>query len=150
MTPPHPRQPSDEEVIEGRLATLEGNIVRSIERAVTTCVSSLTRELHTPPERSRIDKVWDIASKIAVPVVMGMASFLYALDNRVQHIEDTRMTAAEFTERLHQLEKVVTSAADGPSWMRNDFIAMAVKIDALKEQIAKLSERVVRIESTIK
>lgn len=98
---------------------------------------------------SRSDRVWDISTKIAAPVVVAAVIYLFNLAGRVSYIEATRFTALDFQTRMTEIEKKLLAAAEGPTWLRSELVSINVKMDALKESSARLSERVVRLEAKI-
>lgn len=121
-----------------------------METSVLSNVTQLVRDVHLSSTKSKSDRVWDFAVKVSVPLVVMAVVYLFNLANRVSYIEATRFTNLDFQQRIADIEKKLITAAEGPSWLRQEIVSIGVKMDGLKENIARLSERVVRVESEIK
>lgn len=99
------------------------------------------------PEKTKLDRVWDVSTKLAVPLVLALATFLFNLNGRVSYIEATRFTALDHQRQMSEIEKAISAAAEGPNWMRTEIVSMNVKMDALKQAMSAMSERIVMIEA---
>lgn len=121
-----------------------------LETSVLTNVTQLVEDIHSSHTKTKTDRAWDFAVKVSVPLVVMAVAFLFNLANRVSYIEATRFTNLDFQQRIAEIEKKLITAAEGPNWLRTEITGIGVKMDGLKENIARLSERVVRVESEIK
>jgi hypothetical protein len=124
------------------IARLERDIMAKIEAATSTAAASR--------HKTAADRFWDVAVRFVVPVTVGVLVYQLTLGERVLTIEQTRITALEAQQKLSALEQRIMIAAEGPSWLRSDMATLSVKLDTLKENLAKVSERVVRVEADLK
>lgn len=127
------------ELIEQRFTLLEKNLTDNLEQ--------LMSELHAQQSKTKLDRLWDMGTKLAVPAILMLASFIYNLANRVAYIEATRFTSIDFARSMSEIERKIIHAAQGPEWLRTDLSKIVVNIDGLKESVSRLGERVARIEA---
>ena len=97
----------------------------------------------------KADRFWDVVAKLSIVAITALFAFGYRLDGRVSYIENTRFTANDFQQRMLELDRRITQAAAPPEWLRAELVSVSLKLDGLKEQSAKLSERIVRLESKL-
>lgn len=137
-------QPQQPDEIRNRSST--GEEVALLDRLLRV-ERSIAEKLKTALQPTRSARAWDIATKLAVPIILGVSAFVYRIDGRVAYIEATRFTAADFERRMQELDRRIVAAANGPDWLRTEMTALSVKLDLIKEQSNKLSERLVRMET---
>lgn len=121
-------------------------LVNDVESRIETNLRTMSNNL----SKSKTDKMWDVATKIAVPVIIASLGFLWNLNQRVVIIESTRISSSDFQKEINafnlKLNTVMGDLQKGPDWLRDGFVKLNASIDSLKDQTAKLSERVVRLE----
>ncbi len=128
--------------IESRFSALEVTIAQNVTKLVT--------DLHASTIKTKSEKIWDFLLKAAVPTVVAIGTFVLSLDRRVSFIESTRITSVDFQKTIGVLQLELQKASQGPDWLRNEIVSINVKMDLLKENMAKMSERVARVEAEMK
>lgn len=124
-------------------------LVNDVESRIETNLRTMSNNL----SKSKTDKMWDVATKIAVPVIIASLGFLWNLNQRVVIIESTRVSSNDFQKEINafnlKLNSVMSDLQKGPDWLRDGVVKLNASIDILKDQTSKLSERVVRLEVKI-
>ncbi len=92
-------------------------------------LAQVLAEVHSLRTKTRSDRAWDIATKVAVPLVLVVAAWMVSLQVRVSVIESTR-----FTGQDGEAMRATLLRDFPPQWMRDD-------LNEIKERLRRLEER---------
>lgn len=99
--------------------------------------------------RSTVERVIDIAVKVMLVAAPGFAGILYGHSNRLTALEATAVTAKEFQVQMSTVNEKLMAASNGPQWLRDSLAGVNAKLDVVRDSMSALTERVVRVESSI-
>lgn len=118
-------------------------------------ISELERRL----DKTKIDKFFELATRFALPLIIAIGAIAFNIHNRVSYIEATRFTNLEYTQGLNEINKVmerelanvkseIAKSQTTDPWIRDSFVKFDTKLDALKDNLDKVKERVIKLEGT--
>lgn len=105
-------------------------------------------ELEKRLDKTKIDKFFELATRFALPFIIALGSIAFTLHNRVAYLETTGFNKYEYQKEINEVKMQLDRFKDTDPWVRDAFTKMDVKLDALRDGVDKLKERVIRLEGT--
>ena len=105
-------------------------------------------ELEKRLDKTKIDKFFELATRFALPFIIALGSVALTLHNRVSYLETTAFNRYEYQKEMNEIKMQLERIKDTDPWAREAFTKVDVKLDALRDSVDKLKERVIRIETT--
>ena len=105
-------------------------------------------ELEKRLDKTKIDKFFELATRFALPFIIALGSVALTLHNRVAYLETTAFNRYEYQKEMNESKLQLERIKDTDHWAREAFTKVDVKLDALRDSVDKLKERVIRIETT--
>jgi hypothetical protein len=96
----------------------------------------------TPQTKSNTLKIWDLALRTMIPVVMTVAAVVITHEVRISNIEANRFTdrdGYEMQERI--MEKLP------PKWLREDLISITQTQKEIKSELQRLSIKIEQVKA---
>lgn len=100
--------------------------------------------------KGKVDRVIDFATKGMLILMPAAFAFIYAIDVRSQGNErelKEKVSRVELQQTINAFNEKIGAVSTGPVWLRADLSVISNKLDAMKDSMTQLSERVVRIEA---
>lgn len=117
----------------------------TVPAAVGAQLQQLREEIAAMRNGARRTAVWD-AIKVVLPVFLGVASWLLAMEGRVANVEATGSKALDVERLAGSLRAEIAVMHNGPEWLRRDLQKLSDKVDGVRDSVAKVSERVAALE----
>jgi len=127
------------DLLTARVNSFDADVIRAMMSQAIQEVSN--------PHRKASDRAWDLVTKIGAGVAIVAVTGVFTLFGRVQHIESTRMDQREIMAMFSELDKRIIEAARGPDWLRAEIAGIGARMDAVRDNLGKLAERVARMEN---
>ena len=104
-------------------------------------------ELERRLDKTKIDKFFELATRFALPFIIALGSVALTLHNRVSYLENTAFSRYDYQREMNDLKVQIEKLKDTDPFTRDAFTKVDVKLDALRDSIDKLKERVIRVEA---
>jgi hypothetical protein len=104
-------------------------------------------ELERRLDKTKIDKFFELATRFALPFIIALGSVAPTLHNRVSYLENTAFSRYDYQREMNDLKVQIEKLKDTDPFTRDAFTKVDVKLDALRDSIDKLKERVIRVEA---
>lgn len=105
-------------------------------------------ELEKRLDKSRIDKFFELATRFALPLIIAIGSIAFSLHNRVTFLETTGFTKYEYQNDMNEIKMQIGQLKNTDPYVRDSFTKMDTKLDALRDNLDKIKERVIKLEGT--
>lgn len=105
-------------------------------------------ELEKRLDKSKVDKFFELATRFALPLIIAIGSIAFSLHNRVTFLETTGFTKYEYQRDMNDIKMEVSRLKDTDPYVRDSFIKLDTKLDALRDNLDKVKERVIKLEGT--
>lgn len=103
-------------------------------------------ELEKRLDKSKVDKFFELATRFALPLIIAIGSIAFSLHNRVTFLETTGFTKYEYQRDMNDIKMEVSRLKDTDPYIRDSFIKLDTKLDALRDNLDKVKERVIKLE----
>lgn len=140
-----------------KIPTDERRMVQELKQQVAALeriVEDLRAEVNVM-QKSPLDKAFDIAIKVAIPVVIGIVGWVYAIESetdriasRIEVVEQTRFTDKDGNRLLETLHNEIRTNYP-PRWLSDAVVRIEAATQANAARFIELSERIIRLESSI-
>jgi predicted nuclease with TOPRIM domain len=105
-------------------------------------------ELEKRLDKSRIDKFFELATRFALPLIIAIGSIAFSLHNRVTYLETTGFSKYEYQSDMNEIKIQISHLKETDPYVRDSFTKMDTKLDALRDNLDKIKERVIKLEGT--
>ena len=105
-------------------------------------------ELEKRLDKSRVDKFFELATRFALPLIIAIGSIAFSLHNRVTYLETTGFTKYEYQQDMSEIKMQIGHLKDTDPYVRDSFTKMDTKLDALRDNLDKIKERVIKLEGS--
>jgi DNA-binding GntR family transcriptional regulator len=105
-------------------------------------------ELEKRLDKSRIDKFFELATRFALPLIIAIGSIAFSLHNRVTYLETTGFSKYEYQNDMAEIKMQIGQLKNTDPYVRDSFTKMDTKLDALRDNLDKIKERVIKLEGT--
>lgn len=95
----------------------------------TTDIQQILEEVHEIKKAQGTMRLWDIATKAAVPVLVLVSGWMVALEVRVSVIESNRFTSGMAAQMREEIRKELP-----PQWLKDD-------LTEIKDRLKRLEQR---------
>lgn len=123
------------------------NTQRNIDESLAKIEVRLS-ELEKRLDKSKVDKFFELATRFALPLIIAIGSIAFSLHNRVTFLETTGFTKYEYQRDMNDIKMEVSRLKDTDPYVRDSFIKLDTKLDALRDNLDKVKERVIKLEGT--
>lgn len=123
------------------------NTQRNIDESLAKIEVRLS-ELEKRLDKSKVDKFFELATRFALPLIIAIGSIAFSLHNRVIFLETTGFTKYEYQRDMNDIKMEVSRLKDTDPYVRDSFIKLDTKLDALRDNLDKVKERVIKLEGT--
>lgn len=121
------------------------NTQRNIDESLAKIEVRLS-ELEKRLDKSRVDKFFELATRFALPLIIAIGSIAFSLHNRVTFLETTGFTKYEYQRDMNDIKMEVSRLKDTDPYVRDSFVKLDTKLDALRDNLDKIKERVIKLE----
>jgi hypothetical protein len=105
-------------------------------------------ELEKRLDKSRIDKFFELATRFALPLIIAIGSIAFSLHNRVTYLETTGFSKYEYQNDMAEIKMQIGQLKNTDPYVRDSFTKLDTKLDALRDNLDKIKERVIKLEGT--
>jgi hypothetical protein len=123
------------------------NTQRNIDESLAKIEVRLS-ELEKRLDKSKVDKFFELATRFALPLIIAIGSIAFSLHNRVIFLETTGFTKYEYQRDMNDIKMEVSRLKDTDPYVRDSFVKLDTKLDALRDNLDKFKERVIKLEGT--
>lgn len=99
--------------------------------------------------RGSVEKAIDIAVKVMLVLAPALGGVVYGHANRITALENSTVSADTFQAQMAAVNEKIVMAANGPQWLRDSTASINAKLDVMRDNMAAMSERIVRVETAV-
>lgn len=118
-----------------------------IESLLTQINARLT-DLEKRSEKTKVDKFFDGAFKVALPVIITIGSFVFSLHDRISYLEQNSPNKYEYQQNILEIKNELRALKDSNQWVRDAFTRIDTKLDTVNHSLENIRERVIKLESS--
>lgn len=100
--------------------------------------------------KSKIEKFFDHASKICIPLILTVGSVVFSLHNRITHIEETSADRFQIQTELSKVSAELMKDDVSYKAISDMLNKVDIKLDALRAGVEAVRDRVIHLEATSK
>jgi|GEM_PF-4424858 len=103
-------------------------------------------ELERRLDKTKIDKFFDLATRFALPLTIVIGSVALNLHDRVNYLEATGFSKYDYQKDTNEVKMQIEKLKGTDPFVRDSFTKLDTKIDALRESLDNVKERVIKLE----
>lgn len=90
------------------------------------------------------DRIWDMAAKLAIPVVLAVGAMVLNHENRLTRLEEGRFTTKDAAEMEARILRYIES--EGPRWLKDYLERLSVSMGEARRELVDIKERLRKLE----